>query len=102
MIDSHCHLADDTFAGDLPDVVARARDADIERALVILEAGNDGEATRASRLDQLWPEIRVAIGVHPHQAHQFSGNPSGAAELVRDQFLRTPAARAIGEIGLDY
>jgi TatD DNase family protein len=102
MIDSHCHLADDTFAGDLPDVVARARDAGLERALVILEAGNDGEAARAGRLDQLWPEVRVAIGVHPHQAHQFSSNPQGAAELVRAQFLRMPAARAIGEIGLDY
>src|SRR5262249_11468874 len=98
----HCHLADDSFAGDLPDVVTRARDAGLERALVILEAGNVDEATRASLFDQLWPEVRVAIGVHPHQAHQFSGNPHGVAELVRAQFLRTPAARAIGEIGLDY
>jgi TatD DNase family protein len=102
MIDSHCHLADETFAGDLPDVVARARDAGLERALVILEGGNEGEAERALRLEQLWPEVRVSIGVHPHQAHQFSGNAHGAAELVRAQFLRTPAARAIGEIGLDY
>ncbi|HEY7286820.1 MAG TPA: TatD family hydrolase [Vicinamibacterales bacterium] len=102
MIDSHCHLADETFAGDLSDVVERARAAGLERALVILEAGNDGEAARAQQLGQLWPEVRVAIGVHPHQAHQFSDNPLGAADVVRGQFLQTPAARAIGEIGLDY
>ena len=102
MIDSHCHLADDTFAGDLPDVVARARDAGLERALVILEAGNDGEATRASRLDQLWPETRVAIGVHPHQAHQFADQPDRATMVVREQIACTATARAVGEIGLDY
>jgi len=102
MIDSHCHLADETFAGDLPDVVERARAAGLERALVILEAGSDGETDRANRLLQLWPEVRLAIGVHPHQAHQFSDSPLRAADLVRRQFLQTPAARAIGEIGLDY
>jgi len=27
MIDSHCHLADETFVADLDEVVRRARDA---------------------------------------------------------------------------
>ena len=102
MIDSHCHLADDTFAGDLADVVARAQAASLERPLVILEAGNAKEAEQGSRLLELWPETRFAIGVHPHQAHQFKKAPSEAAATVREQFSRTPAARAIGEIGLDY
>ena len=30
MIDSHCHLADETYAGDLDAVVARAKEAEIE------------------------------------------------------------------------
>jgi TatD DNase family protein len=102
MIDSHCHLADETFAGDLPSVVDRARAAGLERALVILEAGNDSEAAQARRLDGLWPDVRVAIGVHPHQAHQFAADPARAASVVRQQVERTPTARAIGEIGLDY
>jgi TatD DNase family protein len=102
MIDSHCHLADDTFAGDLPEVVNRARAAGLERVLVILEAGNVNEAAQAERLEALWPDIRVSIGVHPHQAHQFAADPARGARLVRDQFERTPAARAVGEIGLDY
>src|SRR3954466_4290818 len=102
MIDSHCHLADETFASDLDEVVARAKEAGLERALVILEAGNEKEAVQADRLLQLWPDVRFAIGVHPHQAHQFAADPASAAALVRRQFSATPAARAIGEIGLDY
>ena len=102
MIDSHCHLADETFATDLDQVIARARDAGVERALVVLEAGNAKEAAQAERVTGLWPEVRFSIGVHPHQSHQFAGDPDRAATLVREQFAATPAARAIGEIGLDY
>jgi TatD DNase family protein len=102
MIDSHCHLADETFAADLDAVVTRARDAGLERILVILEAGNDKEAAQARRVEALWPEARISIGVHPHAAHQYAGDPEGAAMTVRAQFAGTPSARAIGEIGLDY
>ena len=102
MIDSHCHLADDAFTADLDAVVARARDAGLERVLVILEAGNEKEAAQADRIERLWPETRMAIGVHPHQAHQFADDPARAAFVVREQLAATPSARAIGEIGLDY
>jgi len=102
VIDSHCHLADETFAQDLDDVVRRARDAGLERAMVILEAGNAKEAAQALRLDALWPELRFSIGVHPHQAHQYAADPDRAAAVVREQWTATPSARAVGEIGLDY
>jgi TatD DNase family protein len=102
MIDSHCHLADDVFAPDLEAVVARAKDAGLERVMVILEAGNQQEVAQAARVEQLWPETRFAIGVHPHQAQDFADDPERAAALVRRQFESTPAARAVGEIGLDY
>jgi TatD DNase family protein len=102
MIDSHCHLADETFANDLEDVVRRARDAGLERALVILEAGNEAEARQAERIERVWPEVRTSIGVHPHQAHQFADDPERAAAVVREQAALTRSARAVGEIGLDY
>ena len=102
MIDSHCHLADDAFAADLEAVIARARAGGLERTLIILEAGNLKEAAQAARVAELWPDTRVAIGVHPHQAHQFADHPERAADVVRDQVASTPDARAIGEIGLDY
>jgi TatD DNase family protein len=102
MIDSHCHLADEVFSPDLDAVVGRAKDAGLERALVILEAGNAQEAAQAIRVESLWPEIRVAIGVHPHAAHQYADRPEAAATLVRAQVASSPAVRAVGEIGLDY
>jgi len=102
MIDSHCHLADEAFAADLDAVVARAKDAGLERALIVLEAGNAAEAAQAARVGELWPAVCVTIGVHPHQAHQFAADPERAATIVRDQIAATPSARAIGEIGLDY
>ena len=102
MIGSHCHLADKVFADDLEQVIARARNAGVSRALIILEAGNVDEAAQARRIEQLWPEARFAVGVHPHQAHQFASDPLEAARIVRSQLSATPAARALGEIGLDY
>jgi TatD DNase family protein len=102
VIDSHCHLADEAFANDLDAVVARARAAGLERLCVILEGGNQAEAAQAERLQRLWPEVRFAVGVHPHQAHEFAADPDRAVSVVREQVAATPSARAIGEIGLDY
>ena len=102
MIDSHCHLADEAFTADLEAVIARAREAGVERVLVILAAGDQREAAQLERIVAIWPDVRAAVGVHPHAAHAFAADPQGAADLVRQQIAATPAARAIGEIGLDY
>jgi TatD DNase family protein len=69
---------------------------------VILAAGDGQEAAQAARVEALWPEVRFAVGVHPHAAQTFADDPDRAAETVRAQIAGTPAARAIGEIGLDY
>ena len=102
MIDSHCHLADEVFAADLEPVVQRARDGGLERVLVVLAAGHAAEAAQADRLEGLWPETRVAVGVHPHAAGDHAADPARAAALVAAQIERTPSVRAVGEIGLDY
>lgn len=102
MIDSHCHLADETFSAELDGVVARARAAGVERALVILEAGNDQEASQARRVDELWPDVRTSVGIHPHAAHEYGTNVDRVISTVREQIANTPTARAVGEIGLDY
>jgi TatD DNase family protein len=102
LIDSHCHLADEKFADDLEQVVARAREAGLSRVMVILEAGHEKEAAQARRIEELWPETCLSIGVHPHQAHQFKDDPERAALVVREQLEATPGACAVGEIGLDY
>lgn len=101
MIDSHCHLAGEEFAADLPDVVQRARDAGLSGALVILDAGDREEGVRADRVAALWPGARFAVGIHPHQAGRHAGDLDRAlTDLDRD--LTARAAAALGEIGLDY
>ena len=102
MIDSHCHLAGKEFAADLDDVIARARDAGLVRCLVILAADEDEEFEQADKVSRAWPDVKYAVGVHPHNAHKFADSPDAAAGLTANRLQMTPAACAIGEIGLDY
>jgi TatD DNase family protein len=101
MIDSHCHLADEAFAGDLGTVIERARGAGVAGALCILSAGDEQEAAAAARVRAAWPDVWFAVGVHPHNASRFDGQPAAAVDAVR-RGLSAERARAIGEIGLDY
>jgi TatD DNase family protein len=101
MIDSHCHLADEAFASDLPDVIARAREAGLTAAMCILSAGDAEESKAATRVRELWPAVIFAVGVHPHTAGRFSSSVAEAVSTVR-RALRSEGAQAIGEIGLDY
>jgi TatD DNase family protein len=102
VIDSHCHLAGVEFVDDLDAVVARARTAGIARCLVILAAEDEQELTQAAKVARAWPDVRFAIGVHPHKAHLFAAEPLVAAELVASRLDEIPNVCAIGEIGLDY
>jgi TatD DNase family protein len=102
MIDSHCHIAGQEFAGDLEAVVARARAAGVHGALTILAADDDVELRQAAAVQAAWPEVRFSIGVHPHAAGKFAAAPGSAAQAVDAAIAAQPATRAIGEIGLDY
>ena len=102
MVDSHCHLAGEGFQEDLPAVIERARAAGLTGALIIVGADDEPEYARAAEVARAWDGIRVAIGVHPHAAAQFAGDPARAAALVEQRIAGQPATRGLGEIGLDY
>ncbi len=102
MTDSHCHIAGEEFAGDLGQVVERARAAGVRRALVILAAEDQAEFARVPVVAAAWPECRFAVGVHPHHANHYAADPQASATAVVARLDALPAARAIGEIGLDY
>jgi TatD DNase family protein len=101
VIDSHCHLADDAFTSDLPDVVQRAQAAGVSAAMCILSADEADELARAERVRTTWPSVRFAAAVHPHRAHAYAGRAADAAAVTRAAVDAT-AAVAVGEIGLDY
>src|SRR5690348_378629 len=102
MIDSHCHIAGPEFTEDLDAVVQRAQEARLSHALVILAADDEPEIAQASKVAAAWSAVRFAIGIHPHAAATFAGDPAGASRIARDVIARQPFARALGEIGLDY
>jgi TatD DNase family protein len=100
-VDSHCHLADETFQPDLAEVVARAKSAGVTDALCILSADEPDEVTRAERVRDLWAGIRFSAAVHPHRAGAYPGRAQEAAAATRATAERIGVV-ALGEMGLDY
>lgn len=96
LIDSHAHLQSPQFADDLPEVLAAAEAAGVERILV---PGWDADSSaRAVELAGRFPGLVAAVGIHPHAAAETS-----AADWERTVALAADAAVvAIGETGLDY
>ena len=101
IVDSHCHLAGEEFAGDLDAVVERATEAGVVEALCILAAEDDAEVARAALVRRAWPAVRFSTGIHPHTAATFTADVGGGVETVRRVIAATGAC-AVGEIGLDY
>jgi TatD DNase family protein len=101
VIDSHCHIAGEEFAGDLEVVTARAREAGVHTALCILEAEDDAEVARADAVRAAWPEAQFATGIHPHHAGKFAGKVDEGIAVVGAAIDRSGAC-GLGEIGLDY
>jgi TatD DNase family protein len=96
LIDSHCHLNAERFAGEEAAVLARARDAGVERLLV--PGWNLASCDRAVGLAERFDWIDVAVGVHPHDAAKV--DDAGWARIV--ELAAHPRVVAIGETGLDY
>lgn len=96
LFDTHCHLIDERFAADLPDVFQRMRDAEVGYATVMGDPSEQPEASYALACgrDFLW----YAIGLHPHNAKLLDG---AVLAQVRD-WMGKPKVVGLGEIGLDY
>jgi TatD DNase family protein len=96
LVDSHCHLQADRFAGDVDLVLGGARLAGVERILV---PGWDIDSSAAAlALGERFSWLDAAVGVHPHDAATVDGAAwRGLARLADDDRVV-----AIGETGLDY
>jgi TatD DNase family protein len=74
----------------------------VSDGLCILAFGDAAESAQAARVRAAWPGVKFAIGVHPHQAHEFAGREGEVTAAVRSALSSELGVRAIGEIGLDY
>lgn len=96
LIDSHCHLDFPDLAARIPDVIARARVAGVERLVTISTRVAKAETYRA--LAEAHPAVWWTIGTHPHNAAE---EPDIAVSRLVE-LSRHPRCVAIGEAGLDF
>ncbi len=113
MIDTHCHLEMDAFDNDREDVIKRAREAGLEAVITI---GSDvAGCSRAVKLSQERDFIYAAVGIHPHDAKEFTDETfnqikAWTALQSKEQRAKSKDKKnqtskkivAIGEVGLDY
>ena len=96
LFDSHCHLENERFGGDVNETLQRMAEAGVERCLL---AGSDRDTSeRIVALAERLPGVYGAVGIHPHEAKTFhDGDLTFFAH-----WLQMPQVVAVGEIGLDY
>lgn len=93
LVDTHAHL---DMLGDLDGALARMRGAGVERAVTI---GVDLETSEwAVRAAAERPEVAATIGLHPHDARDWSD----ALGARLEELAGDPLVVGVGETGLDY
>jgi len=95
IVDSHCHLDDERFADDLPDVLKRAEEAGIAYMQTICTKKADFEVIHKLALSH--DNIFCSYGIHPHHADT---DVVDEAEIIKHAKL--DKVIGIGETGLDY
>ena len=97
LVDSHCHLQAEQFAGDVELVIEAARQAGVER--IVVPGWDEASSVAALGLMDRQPSLAgVAVGVHPHAAAEVDAQ---AWERIR-ALAADPLVVAIGETGLDF
>ncbi len=92
--DSHCHLTDDRFGEDAEAAAERAREAGVERFVLI--ASDEEDAAHAAALARTLG-VWCTAGIHPHAATRADAGLGRVRELLEGDDVV-----AVGETGLDY
>ncbi len=96
LVDTHAHIQDRKFKGDLEAVLDRAEKAGLEKIICV---GYDYETScEAVELARKFPEVYAVVGVHPHDAKTVD------EEILQKlyELAKNPKVLAIGETGLDF
>ena len=95
LIDTHAHLACDSFLKDWDEVVYRAIEGGIKGIVCIICEFE--EMALYLRIAEKYNTVYGAVGIHPHDAKDYDKNWK-----MLEEGLRLPRIKAVGEIGLDY
>jgi len=96
--DSHCHVTADEFAEDRAEVIARAFAGGVDGLIAIGSGYGIASNRRAIDLAASDARIFATVGVHPHEAKEYSDE----ARRQLEEWLDAPDVVGIGESGLDY
>ncbi|MBI2009667.1 MAG: TatD family hydrolase [Candidatus Chisholmbacteria bacterium] len=122
LIDTHTHLNFQSFENDWEEVVKRAKEAGVEKMIVV---GVDIESSeKAVKMAAENPALYATVGVHPHHVRGLmeeilrrSGTSQSSRSAQDDttalkslavvsnelkKLARNPKVVAVGEVGLDY
>lgn len=101
LIDTHTHVAGEAFDADRDEVLRRAKEAGVE-ALIAIGSGYGFERNAdAVALAKAEPDVYAAVGVHPHEAEEITGEDQWTQ--LRTLIDENPGnVVCVGEIGLDY
>lgn len=96
LIDSHAHLHFDDYSGEVPQILAQAKENGVG---CIINVGTDLASSRQClTLAEQHREIFAAVGIHPHEADKVTADDLAALK----EMARHEQVIAIGEVGLDY
>lgn len=97
LVDIGANLTHPAFREDLPEVLARARQAGV--TAIVATGTSVAESVNALKTSNAYPEtVYATAGVHPHHARECDETTMAALRVLAQQ----PRVVAIGECGLDF
>lgn len=95
-IDTHCHLDDMKFDGEVGEILSRCRDLRVEK--VLIPGANLADLPKARNLAEQFSEVYFGVGIHPCEIEMLD---SANLEAMKANAGHKKCL-AVGEVGLDY
>jgi len=100
LVDTHVHLNFDSFDVDRDDVAQAWRDAGV--AHLVHSCVEPAEFSKIQAIAQRYPEISIAVGLHPLDMDKWVSGEGGTADQIARLATSDAKVVAIGEMGLDF
>jgi len=96
LIDTHAHLTDKRFEGEVQEIIKKSYDSMVE--MIITSGANLQTSKKAVSLAEEFEGVFASIGVHPQDADEYNDK----IEKELEKLAQSRKVIAIGEIGLEY
>lgn len=97
LIDIGANLTHESFASDLPEILAAAQSERVTK-LIVTGASVTGSENALALAKRFPGTLYSTAGIHPHHAEEAT--PTGLSAI--NSLLAAPEVKAVGETGLDF